>query len=63
MVTGLSTAWEAARKNVERAQQKQKIAEPKTQDSELEIVCSCMFCQISQAKPTSLPSHIAFYTE
>ena len=31
------------------------IAEPKIQDSELEIMCSCMFHQRSQAKPTSLP--------
>ena len=62
LVTGLSTAWEAAHRNVEQAQQRSiLIAEPKTQDSELEIVCSCMFHQRSQAKPISLPSLIVVH--
>ena len=39
------------------------ITEPKSQDSELEIVCSCMFHQRSQVKPTSLPSLIVVHIQ
>ena len=61
LVTCLSKAWEAAKRKVERSQQKQK--KPEIQDSELVIVCSsCMFHQRWQGKPTNFPSHIEVHT-